>query len=210
MYSKVNVSSGVRTTTFWSGRCGFESLLFHILLRFHINLGFRRETFKPSYSWNFFDTKCFLETMRVPLLYQLFGFGPAQQNFFRQNLDAFPHSFPMHETFWYLIFFETKKGSPTNFSSAPSWDKSFSTENRHTPYHLSIFFFHSRNVSEHRREKGPLWSFLVLWDKKVSTKPWRPPPLVCLRFFKTRKFWSTVALWDQKNQQKIVISPSYA
>ena len=109
-YSKLNVSSGVRTKTFWSGRSGFESLPCQIFLRFRWHLSEFPNVLMAQWVGQQVEEE--VGTGSNPSLYlQFFNYI----NKFRdQNLS------------------ETRMGSPTNFSAL--WDKKFSTEKRDTPH----------------------------------------------------------------------------
>ena len=73
-----------------------------------------------------------------------------------------------------LNFSETLKGYATNFFGTVR-QKQFGWNKLIPPDRLSInSSFHTRKFMKHRRDA--LWSFSVMWNKKVSTNLCCPPP----------------------------------
>ena len=111
-------------------------------------------------------------------------------DFTEQNLILFFFPPLNHKMLSYQKFSETLKSSPTKYFVSER--KKVSKEYRDTnpPLSYPYIFFHRKKLVKHR--KDPLRSFTVLWDRKFSTKPWSPP-LVCMKTFRVRSYWSTEA-----------------
>ena len=85
----------------------------------------------------------------------------------------------MHEKFRYQNFFETQKGSPTNFFG--TLRQKISTENSDIPF-LCIKFFDTQNFLKH----SPTKFFGTVRQKNSTEKHETPPPplhLLSIKFF---------------------------
>ena len=125
-----------------------------------------------------------------------------------------PTKFFIHKTFWNKNFLKNSRIPLRKFSAV--WDIKISTENRDmTPLFHNFF-----SIPENFRKTGGFlykdFRFGAV-RQKVPTKPWCPPPLLCMKIFAKRIFlkqhqsvfqWNVSVQWDKNFDGKSWYSPS--
>ena len=183
----------------------------------------------PLLCIKFFDTPNFLRHWRDA--HEIFRHCETKK--FRRKIVIPPI---MHKIFRYPKFSETLKGCPRNFSSiklfetrnflknsriplrkfSAVWDIKISTENRDMPPLIHSSFSIPENF---RKKEGFLYKAFRFGAvrQKVPTKPWCPPPLLCMKNFDKRIFlkqhqsvfqWNVSVHWDKNFDGKSWYSPS--
>ena len=173
-YSKINVSSEVRTTNFWSGRSGFESLSCQIFLWFHWNLS--EFPIVPMAQWAGKQGSEAISMGSNPSRYLHF-----QILLIRRRIVMTPL---MHDKFQYQNVSETREGSPTKLFCTvrqTNFDKIV------IPAPLSIIFFRYQNFSE-TREGSSTKLLGTVRQKNFDGKLWYPlPPSHPWKFFDSKR-----------------------
>ena len=125
-----------------------------------------------------------------------------------------PTKFFIHKTSWNKNFLKNSRIPLRKFSAV--WDIKISTENRDMPPLIHSSF----SVPElFRKTEGFLYKAFRFGAvrQKVPTKPWCPPPLLCMKNFDERIFlkqhqsvfqWNVSVQWDKDFDGKSWYSPS--
>ena len=125
-----------------------------------------------------------------------------------------PTKFFIHKTFWNKNFLKNSRIPLRKFSAV--WDIKISTENRDMPPLIHNSFSIPENF---RKTEGFLYKAFRFGavKQKVPTKPWYPPPLLCMKIFDKRIFlkqhqsvfqWNVSVQWDKNFDRKSWYSPS--
>ena len=120
----------------------------------------------------------------------------------------------IHKTFWNKNFLKSSRIPLRKFSAV--WNIKISTENRDMPPLIHSSF----SIPEKfRKTEGFLYKAFRFGAvrQKVPTKPWCPPPLLCMKNFDERIFlkqhqsvfqWNVSVQWDKNFDGKSWYSPS--
>ena len=176
-YSKINDSSEVKTTRFWSGRSGFESLPRQIFLWFHWHLS-EFAIFPMAQRMRktcFWSGRFGLESQPLPTLFDVINKT--------ENRDT---ALLCKRNFENRIFLKPGRVPLRNFLNL--WNKKIDRKSWYPPALLFIILLHTRKLLEHRRD--PWRSFSALWDKKVLTESGHTPPTYPI-FFPYQNFLET-------------------
>ena len=116
---------------------------------------------------------------------KFFGRHCETKNFRRKNVIPPFSSIKLFET---KNFLRNSRIPLRKFSAL--WDIKLSTENRDKPPLIHKFFSIPENF---RKTEGFLYKAFCFGPvrQKVSTKPWCPAPLLCMKIFDKRNFWNT-------------------
>ena len=124
-----------------------------------------------------------------------------------------PTKFFIHKTFGNKNFLKNSRIPLRKFSAV--WDIKISTENRDMPPLIHNSFSIPENF---RKTEGFLYKAFRFGAvrQKVPTKPWCPPPLLCMKIFDKRIFlkqhqsvfqWIVSVQWDKNFDGKSWYSP---
>ena len=162
----------------------------------------------PPLSTNFFGTRNFLKHRSEGLLYEIFRHCETKKldtKLWYSSLNHKVFRYPKLVTHWRVPL--------RNFSAL--WDIKISTENRDMPPPIHKLF----SIPEiFWKTEGFLYKAFRfgLVRQKISTKPWCPPPLRCMKFYDKKiflntKVFSNEMFWYSETKpfrRKIVMPPS--
>ena len=120
----------------------------------------------------------------------------------------------IHKTFWNKNFLKNSRIPLRKFSAV--WDIKISTENRDMPPLIHNFFSIPENFPKTEGFLYKAFRFGAV-RQKVPTKPWCPPPLLCMKIFDKESFlkqhqsvfqWNVSVQWDKNFDGKSWYSPS--
>ena len=160
----------------------------------------------PLLCIKFFDTPNFLKHRRDA--HEIFRHYETK-NFRRKNVIPPFSSIKLFET---KNFLKNSRIPLRKFSAL--WDIKISTENRDKPPLIHNFFSIPENF---RKTEGFLYKAFRFGPvrQKISTKPWCPAPLLCLKIFDKRIFlkyqsvlqWNISVQWDKNFDGKLWYTP---